>query len=417
MLSALEKQFKKTQAAGRGLALAPVGKRNRFLRLLAAALLKKQSLILRANLKDLKRLGEEQSLVDRLRLSPERIQAMATDIKTIAAQPDPLGRILKKKTLENGLKLEKKSVPLGVIAVIYESRPNVTVDSVCLAIKSGNAVVLKGGQESQESNLALAAIIKGCLRQAGLPAEAVLYLAQGREAVKEIMAAQEYIDVIIPRGGAGLINFVRQNSVVPVIETGAGVCHVYIDQRANLEKAACIVHNAKTARPTVCNALDTVILHQSIAKSAIKLLAPLLAKSRVKVFADKASYSFLKSLSYLYLERAQPEHFGKEFLSLSMAVKIVPSLPAALLHIQTYGSKHSEAIVAKDKKAIASFLNNVDAACVYANASTRFTDGSQFGLGGEIGISTQKLHARGPLGLQELTSYKWIITGDGQIRV
>lgn len=397
--------------------MAPLKKRNRFLRLLSGVLIKKHNAILRANLTDLERLGEEQSLADRLRLSEERIRDMADGIKVIAAQGDPLGRILEKKTLVNGLKLEKKSVPLGVIAVIYESRPNVTIDSVCLAVKSGNGIILKGGRESEQSNLALVALVKNCLRQAGLPPAAVAYLRQGRAAVAKIMTAQKYIDVIIPRGGAGLISFIQQNSVVPVIETGAGVCHAYIDKSADLKQAARIIHNAKTSRPAVCNALDALILHQRIAKDAVKLLAPLLAKSRVTVFADKTSHAFLKSLAYPYLESARSEHFGKEFLSLSLAVKTAPSFAAALRHIQTYGSKHSEAIVAKDKKTIAAFLERVDAACVYANASTRFTDGSQFGLGGEIGISTQKLHARGPLGLKELTTYKWIIRGRGQIRV
>lgn len=417
MLTNLERQLQQTKAAAQILALSPFKKRNLFLRLLSAALIEKQNIILRANLKDLKRLGEDHPLADRLRLSKERIKAMAGDIKTIAAQSDPLGRILEKKTLENGLKLEKKTVPLGVIASIYESRPNVTIDSACLAIKAGNAIVLKGGQESEKSNLVLVALIKDCLRQAELPPATVAYLNQGRESVAKIMTAQKYIDVIIPRGGAGLINFVRQNSVVPIIETGAGVCHTYVDSSANLQQAARIVHNAKTSRPTVCNALDTLILHERIAKEALNKLSPLLAKSQVIIYADHESYKYLKASHYPYLKSAQAEHFGKEFLSLALAVKVVSSLEAALGHINRYGSKHSEAIIAANKKTINTFLNRVDAACVYANASTRFTDGSQFGLGGEIGISTQKLHARGPLGLKELTTYKWIILGQGQIRV
>ncbi|MDD5031668.1 MAG: glutamate-5-semialdehyde dehydrogenase [Patescibacteria group bacterium] len=417
MSTNLEKQLQQTQAAARILALSPLKKRNLFLRLLSAALIKKQNAILYANLKDLRCLGEDHPLADRLRLSKERILAIANDVRTIAAQGDPLGRILEKKILGNGLKLEKRSVPFGVIASIYESRPNVTIDSACLAIKTGNAIVLKGGRESEKSNLILVALIKDCLRQAGLPPAAVTYLNQGREAVAKIMTAQKYIDVIIPRGGPGLINFVRQNSWVPVIETGAGVCHTYVDSSADLRQAARIVHNAKTSRPTVCNALDALILHQRIAKRALNKLSPLLAKSQVIIYADRESYRYLRANHYPYLKSAQAEHFGKEFLSLALAVKVVSSLEVALKHIDRYSSKHSEAIIAGNKKTINIFLNRVDAACVYANASTRFTDGSQFGLGGEIGISTQKLHARGPLGLKELTTYKWIILGQGQIRV
>ncbi len=416
MSQILEKTLKQAQTAAHTLAISPLKKRNHFLKLVSGTLRKNQNSVLRANRQDIAALGEGHPLADRLLLDARRILGMARDVRAIASQPDPLYNVLEQKILANGLRLKKQSVPLGVISVIYESRPNVTVDSACLAIKSGNAILLKGGSESEKSNLALVSLLKHCLIKAGLPSGAVSYVRQGRRGMAKIIASPEYVDVIIPRGGARLIDFVRKHSEVPVIETGAGVCHTYIDGSANVAQAVCIAHNAKTSRPTVCNALDTLLIHRAKAKPVLEQLAPLLAKSKVTVYADRESMRHLQKSGYLFAHPAQNKHFGKEFLSMAMAVKIVPSLQTALDHISRYGSRHSEAIVSTNKKHIDTFLNEVDAACVYANASTRFTDGSQFGLGGEIGISTQKLHARGPLGLTELTSYKWIITGTGQIR-
>ena len=415
-MSALTSALAKTKKAGTALAQVPAKTVNAILKDLALALMKEQKKILTANGKDLRRMNEADPRFDRLALSPARISAITNDLRTVAGLPSPLGRILEKRTRPNGLQLTKVSVPLGVIGIIYEARPNVTVDVFSLCFKSGNACVLKGGSDAEDSNRAIVAVIHAVLKKHRIDPSVLLLLPPDRRSVAAMMTAHGLIDVLIPRGSQQLIDFVRKNARIPVIETGVGIVHTYVDKSADVTKAREIVYNAKTRRCSVCNALDTLIIHQGILKKLPALVAPLLRK-RVRIFADAASLRVLKGkYDAKLLSRAQPKHFGTEFLSLRMSIKTVKNLDEALEHIDRYGSKHSEAIIAEDKKTIDRFLNEVDAAAVYANASTAFTDGAQFGMGSEIGISTQKLHTRGPMALQELTSTKWIIRGKGQVR-
>jgi len=321
------------------------------------------------------------------------------------------------RTLPNGLIIGKKRVPLGVIGAIYESRPNVTIDISILCLKSGNAVILRGGKEAINSSLALAKVVQEASTRAGVPAGAVQFIENtDRSLVNQMLKMNDTINLIIPRGGAGLIKSIRENATMPVVSGGIGVCHTYVDKSAEMLPAVAIVFNAKVQRPTVCNALDTVLVHAEIAGRYLPMMAAELAKAGVELHCDKRAMSIFKADQSLKLIPAINEDWGKEFLSLVAAVKVVDSLDEALRHIEQYGSGHSEAIITEDYPAAMRFLNEVDAACVYVNASTRFTDGSQFGLGAEVGISTQKLHARGPLGLKELTTYKWIIFGSGQVR-
>jgi glutamate-5-semialdehyde dehydrogenase len=356
-------------------------------------------------------------MLDRLMLNPSRLEGIAQDVRTVAALPDPVGEMIEERTLPNGLQLSKKRVPLGVIGAIYESRPNVTVDISVLCLKSGNAVILRGGKEALRSNLALAKVVQEAAYKAGVPQGAVQIIeSTDRALVDYLLKMKGTIDLIIPRGGAGLIKSVAENAAMPVITGGIGVCHTYVDKSADLNKAVAIAYNAKVQRPTVCNALDTLLVHAEIAPRYLPLIAQEWAKAGVEMHCDKRALAILKPIPSLKLVPAKADDWGKEFLALIAAIKIVDSLDEALEHIEHYGSGHSEAIVAEDKSAAARFLNEVDAACVYANASTRFTDGSQLGLGAEIGISTQKFHARGPMALRELTSYKWIIIGDGHVR-
>jgi glutamate-5-semialdehyde dehydrogenase len=371
--------------------------------------------LLAANQLDLERMDPADPKYDRLLLNPKRLEDIAQDIRKVADLPSPLGRVLEERTLPNGLELKKTSVPMGVIGIVYESRPNVTFDVFALCLKSGNAAVLKGSRDAHFSNLAIVELIKNILADYGL--ENSVYLAPSeREALLPILTANAYIDLVIPRGSQGLIDFVRKNATVPVIETGAGIVHVYFDASADLAKGSAIVCNAKTRRVSVCNALDTLIIHESRLPDLAALLAPL-AEQQVELFADEGA---LAQLTGKYpdqlLSLADASHFGTEFLSLKMSVKTVSSLQEALDHIDRYSSRHSETIVAEDPEIQEIFLRNVDAAVVYSNASTAFTDGSQFGMGAEIGISTQKLHARGPMALPELTSYKWVVKGHGQVR-
>ncbi|MFA5829816.1 MAG: glutamate-5-semialdehyde dehydrogenase [Candidatus Gracilibacteria bacterium] len=439
----------KVQKASRKLASLSDSKVNQILKDLAKELKLQTKNILAANQKDLKKMEQasptsgKESLkninaqnpqdpkYDRLKLTAERINAIAADLLNVAKLPSPLHKILEKKTLKNGLQLSKISVPLGVIGVIYEARPNVTIDVFSLCLKSGNACILKGGSDAQNSNIALAKIIQKVLEKNNVD-QNIIYLlgADGnlnhqaqREALSIILQATSYIDVIIPRGGQSLIKFVRENSKVPVIETGAGIVHTFFDESGKLEYGRNIILNAKTRRPSVCNSLDTLIIHEKRLKDLPKLVEPLL-KYNVEIFADKKAHAVLaaknSSNRHAYnsalLHLATPEDFGREFLSLKMSIKTVRNLDEALEHIQEYSSKHSEAIISENPKNIQRFLNEVDAACVYANAPTSFSDGGQFGMGAEIGISTQKLHARGPMALPELTSYKWLVKGKGQIR-
>lgn len=370
--------------------------------------------LLDANLLDLARQEPGDPRNDRLMLNTERLTNISNSIRSIAALPNPVGRIVEKRTLASGLELEKITVPLGVVGVIYESRPNVTFDIAALCLRSQNACLLKGSSDAEYTNLAAVGIIKDVLKKNNIDADCITLLPSSRETVRELFTATKYIDVLIPRGSDQLIQYVRKNSLVPVIETGAGVCHIYIHKDADLKKAVDIVVNAKVSRPSVCNAVDTIIIDDDIAANFLQELRPAFEKFKVEIFADKKAFTLLKE--YPYLTTATPADFGREFLSLKCAIKTVKDMEEALEHIRQYSTKHSEAIVSENKEACERFLKEVDAAAVYSNASTRFTDGEQFGLGAEVGISTQKLHARGPFALEKLVTEKWLIRGQGQIR-
>jgi glutamate-5-semialdehyde dehydrogenase len=416
----LESKAKAAKAASRRMAYLSAEIKNEALHNISADILAKQKEILAANQIDYHEAhssGMNAAMLDRLMLSPERLEAIASDVLAVAALPDPVGEVFEMRTLPNGLQLGKRRVPLGVIGAIYESRPNVTIDISVLCLKSGNAIILRGGREAVHSNSALAKVVQDASNRAGVPEGAVQFIENtDRKLVDEMLQMRQYIDLIIPRGGAGLIKLVRDNAAMPVVAGGIGVCHTYVDKSADIDKAVAIVFNAKVQRPTVCNALDTVLVHADIAQKYLPLAAAELAKAGVEMHCDKRAMAILKSNSALKLKAATDEDWGKEFLSLVAAIKVVDSLDEALEHIARYGSGHSEAILTEEYGAAMRFLNEVDASAVYANASTRFTDGSMFGLGAEVGISTQKFHARGPLGVRELTSYKWIIFGSGQVR-
>ncbi|MEI8033085.1 MAG: glutamate-5-semialdehyde dehydrogenase [Chlorobiaceae bacterium] len=372
--------------------------------------------ILEANRKDIERMDPANPMVDRLMLNATRLDGIAADIGNVAKLPSPLDIVLEERVLPNGLKLKKATVPMGVIGIIYEARPNVTFDVFALCLKSGNATVLKGGSDALYSNIAIVELIHTVLKDHGINPDTLYLLPAEREAAGVMLNAVGFIDMIIPRGSQKLIDFVRDNAKVPVIETGAGIVHTYFDKSGDLEIGKNVVFNAKTRRPSVCNALDTLVIHSDRLKDLPLLVAPL-AEKRVLIYADEPAFLALQgNYPDTLLERAEAEHFGTEFLSLKMSVKSVASLDEALEHIARYSSRHSEAIISSDPATTATFLKRVDAAVVYANTSTAFTDGAQFGLGAEIGISTQKLHARGPMALRELTTYKWIIEGVGQTR-
>jgi glutamate-5-semialdehyde dehydrogenase len=408
--------FENAKKATRTLVSLSKEKINLVLSDLALALVTGEDAILQENEKDLAKMPIDDPKYDRLKLSTERIQAIADDMENVVGLRSPLEEILSEKTLDNGLNIKKVRVPLGVVGVIYEARPNVTADVFSLCFKTGNVAVLKGGSDAEFSNLAIAKIIHEVLAKNDINLDVLTLLPAERAATEALLNARGFVDVLIPRGSQSLINYVREHSKIPVIETGAGIVHTYFDETGDLEKGKAIIFNAKTRRVSVCNSLDCVLINQNRLEDLPALLSPL-AEGNVELFADEKSYEILKS-SYPseLLYHANPEHFGTEFLSLKLAVKIVGDLEAALNHIADYSSKHSEAIISENAENIARFLNQVDAAAVYANTSTGFTDGAQFGLGAEIGISTQKLHARGPMGLEELTSYKWIVVGDGQVR-
>jgi glutamate-5-semialdehyde dehydrogenase len=383
---------------------------------LAAKVLANAENIITENQRDLIVMDDADPKKDRLLLNEKRINDLAQSLIDVAGLPDPTGEVFVEKTIEQGLSLKKIAVPLGVVGVIYESRPNVTIDVASLCLRSANACVLKGGKEAHFSNSYLVSLIHEILIQFGVPKAAVTLLPTGREFVAELLTATQYIDIIIPRGSEGLIKFVRQNSLVPTIETGAGVCHTYIEASGDLDKGAEIVVNAKVSKPAACNALDTVLIDREIAETFLPKLKEGFTKWNVEVFADEVSYDILQRADYPYLQKAQPDDFGREFLDFKCSVKIVDGLDDALKQIELYSSRHSEAIVSTNDEAIETFLREVDAASVYSNASTRFTDGAVFALGAEIGISTQKLHARGPFALEKLVTEKWIVKGDGQVR-
>ena len=411
---------KAARKAARHLAKLSTEEKDQALLNIADALKAREEEVLSANEVDYqagKAEGLSEALLDRLLLNPERLEAMAQDVRAVAALPDPVGQTTDSRTLPNSLQISKKTVPLGVIGAIYESRPNVTVDISSLCLKSGNAVILRGGSEAIHSNTALATLVREAIADAGLPQEAVQFIDNtDRALVGQLLKMDQYIDLLIPRGGPDLIRRVAAEATMPVVTGGIGVCHTYVDQTADVEKATAIAYNAKVQRPTVCNALDTLLVHSSIAPAYLPAIAREWAKAGVELRGDRRALTILGLLEGLHLKPAEEEDWGKEFLSLTAAVKVVDSLDEALEHIERYGSGHSEAIVTEDDTAAVRFLDEVDAAVVYANASTRFTDGGQFGLGAEVAISTNKLHARGPMGLQELTSYKWIVVGSGQVR-
>jgi len=405
--------FESVKNASLGLIRLSDEKIQSILKDLAALAIRKTDFILAENQRDLERMDPQNPMYDRLMLNQSRIESIASEILQVSQLPTPLHLKLEEKMLPNGLYLEKVSVPLGVVGIIYEARPNVTFDVFSIALKSGNGLVLKGGSDADFSNRAIVSLIHEVLEKHDISTQAFQLLPPKREATKALLEAVGYVDVLIPRGSQGLINFVREHAKVPVIETGAGIVHTYMDETADLEKAKTIIHNAKTRRPSVCNSLDCLIIHQSHLNNLNDLIQPLL-ESEVKIYADEQAFHALNHSNLIHL--AEQEHFGTEFLSLQLAIKTVNDLEQALQHIQIYSSKHSEAIISENQEHIDRFLLEVDAAAVYANASTAFTDGAQFGLGAEIGISTQKLHARGPMALKELTSYKWIVRGNGQVR-
>jgi glutamate-5-semialdehyde dehydrogenase len=404
----------KTHKSATSLQALPAQQLQQLLRALGDELVAQSKALLKANAKDLAKQDPDNPRNDRLLLTEQRIKNIAASIKKVAKLPDPTGKVLEKRTLPNGLQLQKISVPLGVVGAIYESRPNVTFDIAALCLRSRNACVLKGSSEAAHTNEAGIQLIKKVLKEHGVNPDVVTLLPPAREVVDQLFTATQYIDVLIPRGSDSLIQYVRKNSLVPVIETGAGVVHVYIERKADLQKAVDIAVNAKVSRPSVCNAADTLLVDKSVAKAFLKHIQPAFKKHNVEVFADKTAYDLLKG--YPHLQKATTADFGREFLSLKCAIKVVEGMDEALEHIASYSTKHSEAIVSEDKKACERFIREVDAAAVYTNASTRFTDGEEFGLGAEIGISTQKLHARGPFALEKLVTEKWVIRGNGQIR-
>ena len=412
----LEHGLINAREASRELAGCDDAKIRLVLEALAERTIAAEDSILEANRSDLSRMPETDPKYDRLLLNSGRLADIAHDLRCVAALPSPVGEVLEQRRLDNGLELSKVRVPMGVIAVIFESRPNVTFDVFALCLKTLNACVLKGSSDAHDTNRVVVGIMHEILAEHGINPAVVFLAPPQREYLADILRATETIDLAIPRGSRGLIDFVRDNARIPVIETGAGIVHTYVDVSAELAQAKSIITNAKVRRPSVCNALDTLILHRGLLPELPGLMHSMGEEHKVEVFADDEAFSALEGNYAGKLQRAQEEHFGTEFLSMKMSVKTVAGLTEALEHIHRYSSKHSEAIVAKDPQTIEMFLNNVDAAAVYANTSTAFTDGGQFGMGAEIGISTQKLHARGPMALPELTSYKWIVRGSGQVR-
>ena len=397
------------------LATVSTEEKNRALLALADALVANAPFIIEENQKDLVAGRENhltEALLDRLALTQERIAGIADSIRQVVSLADPVGRVLAERTLPNGLSLTKVSVPIGVIAVIYEARPNVTADSAALCLKSGNVVILRGGKEAIHSNMAMCQVMRDALSETGLSADCIqLVESTDRAVTQELMRLNEYVDVLIPRGGAGLIRAVVENATVPVIETGAGTCHVYVDRDADITMAKDIVYNAKTSRPSVCNAAECLLVHRAIAKEALPVIAAALATKHVELRGTPEVREILPTAV-----PATEDDWGKEYNNYIMAVRLVEDVREAVDFISQYGTGHSECIVTENEKTAQYFLTAVDAAAVYHNASTRFTDGGEFGLGAEIGISTQKLHARGPLGLEELTSMKYIVRGNGQVR-
>jgi len=418
----LQAQGEAARRAARELARTPTSVKDRALRAIADALLERSGEILRANQHDVQaavEAGLPEAVIDRLALSREKIEGIANDVRTVAALPDPVGQMIDMRTLPNGMQVGRRRVPLGVIAAIYESRPNVTVDIASLCLKSGNACILRGGKEAINSNRTLAAILRQAIAGAGAPQDAVQLVENtDRALVGEMLKMRQYIDLVVPRGGAELIRYVAENAAMPVLTGGTGVCHTYIDRAADPEKAVRIAHNAKTRKFSVCNALDTLLVHRDVTDTILPEIARAWAEVGVEMRCDERALRALRAaeIPEARIVPAQEDDFGREFLALIAAIKVVDSLDGALEHIYRYGTGHSDAIVTEDYSAAMRFLDEVDTAVCYVNASTQFTDGAQFGLGAEIIDSTQKTIARGPVGLTEITTYKWIVLGNGHIR-
>ena len=410
----LKETFEKVKRASKSLALLSDEQRNVILNAVADAIISNKVRILKANAEDLAKMSKENSLYDRLQLTDARLEGIASDMRNVATLPTPLGHITKQKTLPNGLRLCRVSVPFGVIGMIYEARPNVTFDVFSLCFKSGNACVLKGGKDADESNREEVALIHEILEKYGVSKDVVALLPATHEATGEMLNAVGYVDLCIPRGGRKLIDFVRDTARIPVIETGAGVVNTYFDKEGDLEMGKAIVNNAKTRRVSVCNALDCLLIHEDRLND-LPALCEKMAEKHVIIYADTHAYAALDG-KYSYLEHATEDSFGTEFMDYKLAIKTVASLEEALEHIDENGSGHSEAIITMNEQTARKFQAHVDAACVYWNAPTSFTDGAQFGLGAEIGISTQKLGPRGPMALEEICTYKWLIEGEGQTR-
>lgn len=408
------------RSASRQVARLSSGVKNAALQNLAESLENDSDALLRANADDCadaRASGLSEAMIDRLILTPDRLRGTAAEQRKVASLPDPVGETLEMNTLPNGMVVGRRRIPLGVIASIYESRPNVTVDIFGLCFKSGNACLLRGGKEALRSNTELVRMIRRALSEAGAPEEAVQFVDNpDRSLVDAMLKMDRYIDLIVPRGGDGLVRFVGENATMPAVTGGVGVCHTYVDRAADIDMAANVTINAKVRRPYICNALDTLLVHSAVAMEGLPRIAAGLAASGVELHCDSRALSILGPGVAGNVKPAEEEDWGREFLALAAAVKVVDSMDEALEHIETYGSGHSEAIITEDYSAAMRFLDEVDAAAVYVNASTQFTDGGQFGLGAEVGISTQKMHARGPMGLRELTSYKWVIMGNGQVR-
>ncbi len=416
MTTNLNKVFAAAQAASRELALLSDDTINRILNAVADAAVAEAPFILAENEKDLARMDNNDPKYDRLKLTEKRLKGIAADIRSVATLPSPLGKVLKETVRPNGMRLTQVSVPFGVIGIIYEARPNVSFDVFSLCLKSGNACILKGGSDADCSNRAIISVVHEVLRKFNINPHIAALLPADREATAALLNATGYVDLIIPRGSSSLIRFVRETARIPVIETGAGICHTYFDEFGDTDKGAAIIHNAKTRRVSVCNALDCTIVHEKRV-SELPALCGKLQESNVIIYADSPAYRALEGHYPAHLlSPATKESFGTEFLDYKMAVKTVRSFDEAIGHIRENSSKHSECIVTENKERAALFAKVVDAACVYTNVSTAFTDGAQFGLGAEISISTQKLHARGPMGLEEITTCKWLIEGDGQTR-
>ena len=409
---------KQARQAAQSLARAETGQKNAALTCLAEQLLAQSALILEANARDVadgQSAGLTPALLDRLTLNPARMEGIVSELRQTIVLPDPVGESFEQATLPNGLKIHKQRVPLGVIGVIYEARPNVTVDVAGLALKSGNAVILRGGSETLRTNRALVTVIRVALEQNGLPPEAVQFIdSPDRALVLELLQLHEYVDIIIPRGGAGLHSFCRENSRIPVITGGTGICHIFVDESANLQLALPVIHNAKTQRPSVCNSLDTLLVHRKLAASFLPRVVEYLGKDGVTFRADPAALACLTGDGRV--QAAVPQDFDTEWMSLVLGLKVVDSLEEAIRHTNAHSLGHSDSILTADPAHALAWVNEVDSAAVYVNASTRFTDGNQFGLGAEVAVSTQRLHARGPMGLRELTTYKWVVVGEYHVR-